>query len=68
MHSDIRLENLIFCTDVESAHIIDFDLTGLEGEVYPLQYLTWGIEERHWEARFGSERKKVTIDTLCTMF
>lgn len=59
VHSDMRLENLIFCTDAVSAHLIDFDLTALEGDCYPVEYVTQGIEERHSNAQCGAVRKKI---------
>ena len=58
VHSDIRSENLIFCTDNVSAHIIDFDLADSEGKEYPVEYVSSNIPERHTDACSGSMREK----------
>ena len=58
VHSDIRSENLIFCTDNVSAHIIDFDLADEEEKRYPVEYVSRNIPERHPEARSGKMRAK----------
>ena len=46
MHSDVRTANLLFPVDPkEEAKLIDFDLTGVENELYPEGYNE--INERH---------------------
>ena len=68
VHSDIRLENLIFCTDTVSAHIIDFDLTAPEGDCYPAEYVTQGIEERQRCSVWCCETKnsRSLLSALCS--
>ena len=59
VHSDMRKENIIFCSDGKSAHIIDFDLTARQGECYPGNYYHKNIPERHAEAQAHRLRAKV---------
>ena len=58
MHSDIRENNLVFCTSGSDAYIIDFDLMARENEPYPSDYNHEYIGERHPDAKSGLGRRK----------
>ena len=59
VHGDIRRSNLIFDKDDDKkAWMIDFDLAGKEGTLYPSAYNHVNIQERHTSARAGEPRNK----------
>ena len=59
VHSDIRDINIVFSKCSDEAWIIDFDIAGTEGSIYPDNYNHSEIFERHDSARAGKPRKKV---------
>jgi serine/threonine protein kinase len=58
VHGDIRKENLLFGHNCEEAWMIDFDLSGLEGTLYPPNYNWYCVRERHKDARASRPMKK----------
>lgn len=57
VHSDIRKQNIVFCSDRQTAYIIDFDLIGEVGTDYPAGYNHY-TGERHSDARCHQPRKQ----------
>ena len=57
VHSDIRMQNLLFCED-NQAWMIDFDHADKEGTLYPDTYNHTGIDERHEFAKACLSRRK----------
>ena len=64
VHGDIRKENLLFRRNGINAWIIDFDLAGKEGTLYPSTYNHRGIDEHHSAAISLLPRKRSIIDML----
>ncbi len=58
VHSDLRTVNVIFSTQNEEAFIIDFDMAGRVGSLYPDDYITTDYE-RHPQAKASSPREKI---------
>ena len=54
-----RKENLVFSETNDKAWIIDFDLAGKVGSLYPSNYNHCNIEERHTNAKAYSKRERV---------
>eukprot|EP00339_Tiarina_fusa_P013424 CAMPEP_0117009232 /NCGR_PEP_ID=MMETSP0472-20121206/8446_1 /TAXON_ID=693140 ORGANISM="Tiarina fusus, Strain LIS" /NCGR_SAMPLE_ID=MMETSP0472 /ASSEMBLY_ACC=CAM_ASM_000603 /LENGTH=694 /DNA_ID=CAMNT_0004711463 /DNA_START=21 /DNA_END=2105 /DNA_ORIENTATION=+ len=57
VHGDIRSLNVVFSTDGNHCWLIDFDIAGSEGSLYPANLAR--INARHRDAEGGKARSKV---------